>query len=184
MSAERQQLEGAPKGKLRVLSREEKQNLIDIMLGKGQSQNGITSKKSDNPTEDHSAENPSGDNIPNVAPLFHEAFEKYGEPTMTLEELREEMAKELGGKSLSDLVIEDRKASDKSISAPRASENLTSQDEQGLELLPPNSLIHQALKKYGKPTMSREELAKMLDKELDGESLSDFLIQDRRKKPY
>ena len=32
--------------------------------------------------------------------------------------------------------------------------------------------------------MTREELSKALSKELGGRSLSDFLIQDRRKNPY
>ncbi len=41
-------------------------------------------------------------------------------------------------------------------------------------------LVHEALKKYGKPTMSREELRKLLAKELRGESLSDFIIKERQ----
>ncbi|MDE2686265.1 MAG: hypothetical protein OXI16_02015 [Chloroflexota bacterium] len=54
----------------------------------------------------------------------------------------------------------------------------------GVEILTANSWVHKAFEKYGEPTMSRDELRAMMDKELDGESLSDFLIQDRKKNPY
>ncbi len=39
------------------------------------------------------------------------ALAKYGKPTMTLEELRKALAKELGGVSLSEVVIKDRESS-------------------------------------------------------------------------
>ncbi|MYC05904.1 MAG: hypothetical protein F4X57_01780 [Chloroflexi bacterium] len=54
----------------------------------------------------------------------------------------------------------------------------------GVEFLAANSWVHKAFERYGEPTMSRDELRAMMDKELDGESLSDFLIQDRKKNPY
>ncbi len=54
----------------------------------------------------------------------------------------------------------------------------------GVEILAANSWVHKALEKYGEPTVSRDELRAMMDKELGGESLSDFLIEDRRKNPY
>ena len=42
--------------------------------------------------------------------LAHEALKHYGEPTMSLEELRAVLNKQLKGVSLSDLVIQDREA--------------------------------------------------------------------------
>ena len=54
----------------------------------------------------------------------------------------------------------------------------------GVEILAANSWVHKAFERYGEPTVSREELRAMMDEELGGESLSDFLIEDRRKKPY
>lgn len=42
--------------------------------------------------------------------LAYEAIKKYGEPTMTLAELRAALDKELKGISLSDLIIEDRQS--------------------------------------------------------------------------
>ena len=109
MSIERQQPEGAPKGKLRFLSREEKQRLVNIMLGKGHSENGVMPKKSDNPDENHSAEKQIGDTRFETPQWVYDLAKRYGEPTMSREELSEELSKELGGKSLSDLVIEERR---------------------------------------------------------------------------
>ena len=40
--------------------------------------------------------------------LAHEALERYGEPTMTLEQLRAVVSEELKGISLSELVIQER----------------------------------------------------------------------------
>ena len=40
-------------------------------------------------------------------------------------------------------------------------------------------LAHEALKHYGKPTMSLEELRAALDKELKGISLGDLIIKER-----
>ena len=42
--------------------------------------------------------------------LAHKALEKYGEPTMTLAELRAALDQELQGVSLSELIIKDREA--------------------------------------------------------------------------
>ena len=42
--------------------------------------------------------------------MVDDALKKYGEPTMTLAELRETLGKQLKGKSLSDMIIEDRKS--------------------------------------------------------------------------
>ena len=41
-------------------------------------------------------------------------------------------------------------------------------------------LAHEALKKYGKPTISRKELRKLMAKELKGELLSDIIINERK----
>ena len=38
--------------------------------------------------------------------------------------------------------------------------------------------------KRDKPSISLDELREMIDKELDGKSLGDLVIEDRRKKPY
>lgn len=92
-------------GKLRVLSQEEKERFGRLMLGEEHSPNGVIPKKGDD-----AAEIRSGEKMPNAAPFFHEAFKKYGEPTMSREELSKELSKELGGKSLSDLVIEERRS--------------------------------------------------------------------------
>lgn len=54
----------------------------------------------------------------------------------------------------------------------------------GVEFLGADSWVHKAFEKYGEPTISLAELREMMDRELDGESLSDFLIKDRRKNPY
>ena len=40
--------------------------------------------------------------------LAHKALERYGEPTMTLEELRVIVSEELKGISLSELIIQER----------------------------------------------------------------------------
>ncbi len=40
-------------------------------------------------------------------------------------------------------------------------------------------MAHEALKHHGKPTMSREKLRKLAAKELKGESLGDWIIEDR-----
>ena len=40
--------------------------------------------------------------------LAHKALERYGEPTMTLEQLRAVVSEELKGISLSELVIQER----------------------------------------------------------------------------
>ena len=42
-------------------------------------------------------------------------------------------------------------------------------------------MAHEALKHYGKPTMSLEELRALLDRDLKGISLSDWIIEDREK---
>ena len=54
----------------------------------------------------------------------------------------------------------------------------------GVEILAANSWVHKAFLRYGEPTVSLDELRKMMDEELKGESLSDFVIEERRKKPY
>ena len=54
----------------------------------------------------------------------------------------------------------------------------------GVEILAANSWVHKAFERYGEPTVSLDELRKMMDEELNGESLSDFVIEERRKKPY
>ena len=41
-------------------------------------------------------------------------------------------------------------------------------------------MAHEALKHYGKPTMSREKLRKLVAKELKGESLGDYIIKERK----
>ena len=38
--------------------------------------------------------------------------------------------------------------------------------------------------KRAKPSVSLDELREMMDKELDGKSLGDLVIEERRKKPY
>ena len=48
------------------------------------------------------------DKVARATKLAKKALEKYGEPTMTLEELREKLDKQLKGISLSDLIIEER----------------------------------------------------------------------------
>ena len=48
------------------------------------------------------------DKVARATKLAKKALEKYGEPTMTLEELRAVVSKQLKGISLSELVIEDR----------------------------------------------------------------------------
>ena len=40
--------------------------------------------------------------------LAHKALEKYGEPTISLAELRQELDKQLKGISLGDLIVEER----------------------------------------------------------------------------
>ena len=109
MSEEKGQSDGAPKKKLRFLTREEKERLGRIMLGEERPPTGITPNKGDKTAESTSGGKAAGDKIPNAAPFFHEAFKKYGEPTMTREELSKALSKELGGRSLSDLVIEERR---------------------------------------------------------------------------
>ena len=109
MSAEKQQPEGARKGKLRFLSREEKQRLVDIMLGKGPSQNGITPKKSDKPDESGVDEKPIGGARYETPQWVYDMAKRYGEPTVSLDELREMLDKELDGESLSDFLIQDRR---------------------------------------------------------------------------
>ena len=109
MSIEKRQPEGAPKKKLRFLSREEKERLVQRMLGKGHSQNGVAPDKGDNPAESQVDAKPSGGTRFETPQWVYDMAEKYGEPTMSREELSEELSKELGGKSLSDLVIEERR---------------------------------------------------------------------------
>lgn len=41
-------------------------------------------------------------------------------------------------------------------------------------------LVHEALKKYGKPTISREELRELASRELEGELLSEFIVKERK----
>ena len=65
-----------------------------------------------------------------------------------------------------------------------SSKKPTVKDLDGVEILTTNSWVHKAFEKYGEPTVSRDTLRAMMDKELGGESLSDFLIEERRKKPY
>ena len=48
------------------------------------------------------------DKVARATKLAHKALEKYGEPTMTLEELRAVVSKQLKGISLSEPVIQDR----------------------------------------------------------------------------
>ena len=43
---------------------------------------------------------------------------------------------------------------------------------------------HPLLEKRAKPAVSLEELREMMEKELDGKSLGDLVIEERRKKPY
>ena len=109
MSKEKPQNEIEWLESLRNLSPEQKERYPEQKWKDGRKQGRPLMGKRAKPAESRVDEKPSGNNIPNVAPLFHEAFKKYGEPTMTLDELREEMAKEFGGKSLSDLVIEERR---------------------------------------------------------------------------
>ena len=42
-------------------------------------------------------------------------------------------------------------------------------------------MVDQALSKYGEPTMTLAELRAALDQELQGVSLSDLVLEDRRK---
>ncbi len=42
-------------------------------------------------------------------------------------------------------------------------------------------MAHEALKHHGEPTMSVQELRELLDKDLKGVSLSDWIIEDREK---
>ena len=109
---------------------------------------------------------------------------KRSKPKMTRQELRDMLAEKYPGLTLSDQIIEDRKSDDKAILDPASPENLTGKEPQGVELPDTPQWIYEMANSYGKPTVSREELQVMLDKELDGESLSDFLIRDRRKNPY
>lgn len=108
----------------------------------------------------------------------------HGEPTMTREEVREMLAREYPGLSLSDQIIKDRKDSDERISEATSMESSSDEKPYSAELPDTPEWIHEMAKRYGEPTVSLDELREMLDKELDGESLSDFLIQDRRKNPY
>ena len=48
------------------------------------------------------------DKVARATKLAKKALEKYGEPTMTLAELRETLDEQLKGISLSDLIIEER----------------------------------------------------------------------------
>lgn len=57
-----------------------------------------------------------------------------------------------------------------------------SSDSVGLPDTP--QWVYEMVKRYGEPTVSLDELRKMMDEELNGESLSDFVIEERRKKPY
>ena len=41
-------------------------------------------------------------------------------------------------------------------------------------------LAHMALKKYGRPTISREELRERASRELEGQLLSEFIIEERK----
>ena len=43
---------------------------------------------------------------------------------------------------------------------------------------------HLLMGKRGMPPVSLEELREMMDEELDGKSLGDLVIEERRKKPY
>ena len=54
----------------------------------------------------------------------------------------------------------------------------------GVEVLTADSWVHKAFERYGEPRVSLDELRKMMDEELNGESLSDFVVEERRKKPY
>jgi hypothetical protein len=48
--------------------------------------------------------------VAKAAKMVDQALSKYGEPTMTLAELREALDRELQGVSLSELIIKDRQA--------------------------------------------------------------------------
>lgn len=50
------------------------------------------------------------DEVRRTEAMVINSLKKYGEPTMSLEELREVLSRELKGISLSDLIIKERKA--------------------------------------------------------------------------
>ena len=90
--------------------------------------------------------------------------------------------------SLNDQIIEDRKAyGEKALREPSEQampDKSSSEEPHGIELLETPQWVYEMAKRYGEPTISLDELREMMDKELDGESLSDFLIRDRSKNPY
>ncbi|MCY3544734.1 MAG: hypothetical protein OXH22_11945 [Chloroflexi bacterium] len=108
----------------------------------------------------------------------------HGEPAMTREEVREMLAREYPGLSLSDQISEDRKSDDRTMPNLASPGNSTGKEPQGVELPDTPQWIYEMAKRYGEPTVSLDELRKMMDEELNGESLSDFVIEERRKKPY
>ena len=109
MSEEKGQSDGAPKKKLRFLTREEKERLGRIMLGEERPPTGITPNKGDKTAESPSGKKAAGGLQFETPQWVYDMAKRYGEPTMTREELSKALSKELGGKSLSDFVIEERR---------------------------------------------------------------------------
>ena len=89
---------------------------------------------------------------------------------------------------MNDQIIEDRKAYGEKALGETSEQTMpdksSSEETHGIELLETPQWVYEMAKRYGEPTISLDELREMMDKELDGESLSDFLIKDRRKNPY
>ncbi len=67
---------------------------------------------------------------------------------------------------------------------PASLKNPIVKSSDGVELPGTPQWIYEMAKRYGEPTISLDELRERMDEELNGESLSEFLIQDRKKKPY
>ena len=109
-------------------------------------------------------------------------------PNMTRDELKDMISRKYPGLSLSDQIIEDRKSYDDKIlgkpSEPSSSKNLSIRESEGFGLPDTPAWVIEAFKKYGEPKISLDELRKMMDEELDGESLSEFVGEERRKNPY
>ena len=113
---------------------------------------------------------------------------KRSKPKMTRQELKDVLAEKYPGLTLSDQIIEDKKACGEKVLGRTSERTMpdkpSSEDPPGIELLETPRWVYEMAKRYGEPTISLDELREMMDKELDGESLSDFLIEDRRKNPY
>lgn len=90
--------------------------------------------------------------------------------------------------TLSAKLIEDGKAYSEEVLGQSSERTMpvesSGEEPHSIELLETPRWVYEMAERYGEPTVSLDELREMMDKELDGESLSDFLIKDRSKNPY